>query len=380
MQHEQPKFPGGTEGALRTLDARTFDELISLISRKEKEIDDALEAHRRVKGRMHPETLKALTRIATRMAELQRYIELGPKFPAPYTSVQSLVERVSSTLTVDAAWELAEKLKIEVLWFIPPERLWSLIEIESRLKPHVASDHWSASFALEEVQNLRAEFNDCLATGKPLPQAWRDLAVERLATLYEVRADSFRYVRALAGLRARYFHTFSVVLAVLLFVSVGLVGITALAGSRMELYALFSALAAGALGATLSGIYKLRDTLTSIRELRSNKAVLTIQPLVGAAAAFVLYVILRSGWVMIAGVDPDRLGWAHLTILGFLAGFSEPFFLGTVHRLSRIGEGHPSPAEGLETALASQAKSPPPSPSLGVRRPPAFLRWLTINP
>jgi hypothetical protein len=379
MQRGQSKFPGATEGAQSAQDPHPHEALLSLLSRKEKEIHDALEAHRRIRERLHPEQLKALTRIATRLAELQRYIELGPRSPAPYTSLQNLVERVSRTLNVDAAWELAEKLKIEELWFIPPERLWSLLEVESRFKPHVASDHWSAAFAQEEVQTLRAEFNDCLATGKPLPQTWRDLSVERLATLYEVRADSFRHSRALAGLRTKYFHTFFGVLAVLLLLSVGLLGFTSLVRSWSELYMLFAALAAGALGAALSGTYKLRDTLTSIRELRSNKPALTIQPLVGAVAAFVLYVILRSELVIIAGFGRERLGWEQFMVFGFLAGFSEPFFLGIVNRLSRLGESRRSVAEGGAAAVASPAQSVPSSPALGVRRPFAFFRRLTVS-
>jgi hypothetical protein len=345
--------------ALKAQRADSPDALVALLSSKEREIREVLESPRLLRARLHPELVKALARIATRLAELQRYIELEPGCPAPYASLKNLVECVSRNLNVVAAWELAEGLEIELLWFIPTERLWSLIEAESRLKPHVASDHWNASFPEEDFQLLRAAFSDCLAKGAPLPQAWRVFAVERLATLYEVRADSFRHARALAGLRARYFRVFFVVLALLLLISVGLVASNGLGAREVDFSVLISTLTAGALGATLSGIYKLRDSLTSIRELRSNQAALTIQPLVGAAAAFALFAILRSGLVTIAGFNLDRPDWAQHAILGFLAGFSEPFFLGTVNRLSHLGESRKPPPDTGEPVPPSSTKSLP---------------------
>ncbi len=72
MQHAPSTIPGSPEGALQAPDVRSPDAIISLLSSKEQEILEALEAHRRLRDRSHVELGEALARISTRLAELQR--------------------------------------------------------------------------------------------------------------------------------------------------------------------------------------------------------------------------------------------------------------------------------------------------------------------
>src|SRR5688572_27686615 len=82
---------------------------------------------------------------------------------------------------------------------------------------------------------------------------------------------------------------------------------------------LLTAMAAGALGSVLSVIYTLRDQIMSIRQLRSFWPVLTAQPVIGAAAATVLFAVLTGDLIRIAKLDPSTLTWQYHAVFGFLA-------------------------------------------------------------
>jgi hypothetical protein len=120
-------------------------------------------------------------------------------------------------------------------------------------------------------------------------------------------------------------------------------------GTRVALAAV-----AGALGATLSGLFRVRDLLTGLSEVRAFRAVIFVQPLVGAAFGLFLAAILSAG---IAGIQlpsgEDQA--ATLAVFGFLAGFSEPFALGIVQRAAGAAESQTNP----ETAASG---APPSSP------------------
>lgn len=91
---------------------------------------------------------------------------------------------------------------------------------------------------------------------------------------------------------------------------------------------------AGALGATLSGIFKLRDVLKGLGEVRAFGVSMVIQPLIGAAFALFVVVVVDAGFAGIALPPDDRE--AAFAFLGFLAGFSEPFALGIVQRVTAL--------------------------------------------
>ncbi len=97
---------------------------------------------------------------------------------------------------------------------------------------------------------------------------------------------------------------------------------------------------AGGVGSTLSGVLQLRDVwqLTQLRELRTG---LIAQPLTGAVAAVFLFLLLEGHVLVLPGaeaVHPQT--WGVVGTYGFLAGFSEPFFLGAVRRAAG-GSGGP---------------------------------------
>lgn len=95
---------------------------------------------------------------------------------------------------------------------------------------------------------------------------------------------------------------------------------------------------AGALGGSVSGAYRLRDQIEGLNEMRAFKPALWVQPLVGAAAGLILLLVLESGLL-----GEDASSWERTGLLAFAAGFSEPFFLGVVNRVTSAGPERAGP-------------------------------------
>jgi hypothetical protein len=91
---------------------------------------------------------------------------------------------------------------------------------------------------------------------------------------------------------------------------------------------LIAAVAVGALGAAggfFSGLINTRDSSTTLGEYRTNMLKLALKPLVGAVASVILYIFLD--W-QVTGVRIVNGGT--FLLIGFLAGFSERYFLKVV--------------------------------------------------
>jgi hypothetical protein len=239
-----------------------------------------------------PELVKAFSRISSRLVELRVYLERGTaNAKQPVQAVASILKRITIHLGRDAAWDAAEDLKIGLLHVAPDEHLSSLLEAE-RAAPGQQENRWTTLYSEHELQEFREQSATAEKKGDGPPR-WREVVIDRLATLYERRIDSWRHDRANAQLRARYFFAVTAVLGVVL----GLTSILTVwqgkpfTGSVSTF--LLTAMAAGALGSILSGVYKLRDEMMSIRQLRSFWPVLTAQPFVGATAATLLFAILE---------------------------------------------------------------------------------------
>ena len=162
----------------------------------------------------------------------------------------------------------------------------------------------------------------------------QELAAARhgLAALFHTRLNQYLLLRARAKMKGRILLWLAVALGVL----VGLFALMiAFAESGSTWSDLLLAGVAGGVGATMSGTFKLRDQIASLNALREFKAIAVVQPLLGAAAALFLLLVLESGLVQIG---EGALNWAKIGAVGFVAGFSEPFFLGVVGRVAGIEE------------------------------------------
>jgi hypothetical protein len=157
---------------------------------------------------------------------------------------------------------------------------------------------------------------------------------EFLTAVARDRSDRLREQRAVDELRQNYL-TWLVVVLVLLLAGTSVLGVLA---AHSGLWAdVLLAVAAGALGATLSGVILLRAPQASLAVLKNLGLVMLVQPLVGAGAGLVLFAIWRSGLLTITGLHRDD--WAAVAIVAFAGGFSEPFFLKSIARITgKVGE------------------------------------------
>jgi len=148
-----------------------------------------------------------------------------------------------------------------------------------------------------------------------------------LLAFYECRRERYRLHRARVRMKGDYLLLLApILLALIVGVAAAVVVLHSGAGGTAR--TILAALA-GALGGTVSGAYRLRDQIQNLNELRAFKPALWVQPLIGAAAGLVMLLVLESG---VLGNDAST--WERAGLLAFAAGFSEPFFLGVVNRVT----------------------------------------------
>jgi hypothetical protein len=285
---------------------------------------------RRIRRRyIDPELRKVLGVIKAQLSETRRLSGLHEgvtplKNPAALRELATLLHRDVSKLKLDGAWELAGDLKRLNLRFADREYMTSQLEYERRRATREGHWHgWNAHFDEHELKLLRNAF-----TLREPTLAHHARAVDRLTFLYHKREEAGRDRRARAELKKLFLNVLAGLLLVLLAGFVVAANFTT-GGKVWE--ALLLAVCAGALGSTLSGIIKVRDQLDRLEELRSFRPAMRVQPLIGACAGAILLLALRSHAVSFGSTSS---GWEGVGLIAFVAGFSEPFFLGVVGRVA----------------------------------------------
>jgi hypothetical protein len=283
-------------------------------------------------GRTGAELRKVLGVIHAHLSETRRLLGLPttatPLRDAPAVrELASLVQRDVSTLKIDGAWELAGDLKRLNLRLGDREYMTSRLEYEQRRAAVAGRWHgWNAHFDAHELQLLLNAFKLREPT-----LAHHARAVDRLTFLYFQREESGRDRRARAELKKLYL-TLLAPLLLLMLAGFGLAVNFVTHGRVWE--ALVLTACAGGLGSTLSGIFKVRDQLVRLEELRSFGPAMRVQPLIGACAGLIVFLALQSHAVSLGSTASS--GWAGKGLLAFAAGFSEPFFLGIVQRVAVV--------------------------------------------
>jgi len=240
--------------------------------------------------------------------------------------------------TVDDGWELAARLKRINLRLGRCDRAYvhSLLEYESAHVDDARHWHtWTNHFRKQELLDLLDAYRDRALT---VTNREQELAVNRLNLLYLKRAEAGRDRRAKAALKDLYLKQLALVLVPFL-LGLGAVALVSATASHSVWRAFAVAALAGALGSTLSGVLRLRDQLLRLDELRAFKPAMFVQPLVGASAGALVFLLLASRAFSVGSLDPAA--WPSPGVLGFVAGFSEPFFLGLVDRIAGLPEQRP---------------------------------------
>jgi hypothetical protein len=144
----------------------------------------------------------------------------------------------------------------------------------------------------------------------------------RLARLLRAKESQAQAVKARWGLKRRV--AGPTILVLLLAVAAFA---AAVAGVAADDRGLWSAAAAGAAGAALGGLIRLRDEVTLGTQARQFWLFFVGQVLVGVAAGVLTFLIDDGGLVAVAG------GGAGVAAVAFAVGFSEAAFVGLLTRL-----------------------------------------------
>jgi hypothetical protein len=284
--------------------------------------------------RRNPELAKALGHVQRYVAEGWNLLDLDDQ-DAPLRTVgvrqrsEDLLTRDLKSLSIDSAWDLANELKQELLFLGDVSYVWTQLEYEAQRdkKPNMWH-RWSDHLEPTKLQALLAARRSDGAVDRPVQLD----AVRSLKKLYELRAEAGMERRARAAQKFRYLTLLIPILfSLLLALSAAIYEV---GGAGMwKMIALGAS--AGALGATLSGIFRVRDRLVELDDLRSFWPAMRIQPLIGATAGLFTLLVLESHAVKLAD-DAEPTPWAAWALFTFVAGFSEPFFLGLVRRVAVV--------------------------------------------
>ena len=281
--------------------------------------------------RRSAERTKALAYVQGMVTQARRLLALAsPAAPDRTDTVrkelQQLLKRNPRELGIDSAWELYTALKQAVLLIADRTYLCLLLDHEASRSAMQDKWHgWGAHFRADDLERLRGD----VARGD---EAAISDAIGRLTFLYNKRAEAGRERRAKAAAKCRSLKWLAPVLFALLVAFAAAIVLNDPSSWR----AVALAASAGALGSMLAGILKLRDQLAELDDLRAFGATIPLQPLIGGTAGLIVLLVLDSGALQIGTGDSGGLPLRAL--LAFVAGFSEPFFLGLVQRMAVVSD------------------------------------------
>lgn len=257
-----------------------------------------------------------------------------------------LREQDMARLSGHGAWELADALSLELVRCADDAYLHVLLAGRGLL----VGDGWEAHFPDELVRAVR----DACTDGGFRPEHRRLQARYVLEEVLQLQVQEFRRDRALAELRGVYLGRMVLVLLATLLPFAGFFLFVASQPTRasgiVSPEVVPMVLFAGAVGSILSRAIKLGGQRATglagdapvppgIRALYSGWKVFLAQPVIGAASAFLVFLVLRSRLLALGSAAADDP--AALALVAFLAGFSEPFFVGTLDRIAGRSGGKP---------------------------------------
>lgn len=295
-----------------------------------------------------PVRTKNLEKIAGYLQSILVYLDShsGEAFPSGRRteSLLSLLEQLKtpSVLSANNSWELADLLDTELLWFSDDASLYTLLEAQSFTNddPVRRNDYFPSDY----LQRLIGYYDKGSFADRHRLEVIHFLEYFKQALISEYRRD-----RAKVQLRGLYLARMALVLFLMLF---GLCVFYIAASQQTDRLStqylarlLFLMVFAGATGSVLSrGIALGKQPLNvsdakknsepplGIRSLLSDWKVFIAQPVFGAATALVLFLVISSGLVQIGGMkELEPPGFA---LIGFLSGFSERFFIGTLDKIA----------------------------------------------
>ena len=278
------------------------------------------------------------------IAEARRLAAKGAFDASAQTELLNrLGELKPASLSADSAGELLEVVDQQLIAAGDQTLLCSLLEAEYERDEGEETRlvvTWSDLYCAKPIAASCA-----FRAGETPTEPQLQEARNKLAALYRTRAMAYALSRARTMTKAR---SLLLVPVALLPVVVAVIALADQVSKRMSWREGALAAVAGALGASLSSGYALRDQLPRISQLRAYIYLLAAQAPLGAAAGLFLWLVVASGLVTVAH-DNSLVRAA----VAFVAGFSEPFVLSTVARIAGtdtkppVGSSHGGDGEAV---------------------------------
>jgi hypothetical protein len=265
----------------------------------------------------NPELIRLWGRMKDDLARVRALIERQPPEEAADSELRALLEHAPGA---DEKWSVpaARELSYSITEILP--RFGDATYLATLLDDREIADRFKDRFGKDALKASR----EALRESPPVVTRAR----EQLIELHRGRARKRRKEHARQALRGQALLWLLVILIPIVVAAAAVVA----AASRTGLaWGVTGAVLLGALGSVLSGAYKV-PKLLKLRELRSFSAGLFLLPVLGAAAGLVLFLLLRTNVVELPGTKTAST--YTYALYGFLAGFSEPFFLRLVGRLA----------------------------------------------
>ena len=258
--------------------------------------------------------------------------------------IQHLLHPGPDRLTLDAAIELHDLL--DRIMIESGDAQYICSEIEGELLWARGSTTWLTW----DVMYKRSipEAVEAYRSGRTVTPDQLNAARNHLFGFRLARSEDYQVHRARQKMRAKNLRLLALALSPIVLSIAWLLAQRSEGGSAWEV-SLVATL--GALGAVMSGTIRARDKLVRGSDLRAFRAGLIAQVLLGAASSLVLLLLFASEILVIAGVASPEGRAA----LGFVAGYSEPFFLEPVARVARMGGESGEAGEGPPPAAKSAA-------------------------
>lgn len=274
----------------------------------------------------NPEQRRSLERLYTATSETTR-LEREGTMDADGASRRALFALLDfePPNSPDALGQLLEEVDQLLIAVGDAQYVCSLLQVEyvrdqTEQSPEIVT--WSMLYRTKPIQ-ASVDF----AAGQPVSVEAMAEARHKLSALYRARQFHYALARARVGMRAMRLLWLAPVMALLVIALIILVDVVA--ADLSWRVGLLVALA-GALGASLSGAYKLRDQIPRLITLRTFWYAFALQLALGAVAGLFLWIVLLSGFVDLTTPGPE---WAVDGAVAFVAGFSEPWVLKTVARI-----------------------------------------------
>jgi hypothetical protein len=298
-----------------------------------------------------PELRKNLGRLHMALADARRLAAKGVLDEAGQAELLTRLGKVDpASLNADSAGELLEAVDLQLVAAGDETFLCSLLEAEYQrdvVEETRLVVTWSDMYDEKPIAASRT-----YRRGQTVDKSELDEARNKLTALYRNRAMAYALTRARTMAKAK---RLLVVPPVLLPLLVAVVVLADAVSKTVTWREGALAAVAGALGATLSSGYALRDQLPRIGQLRAFGYVFAAQAPLGAAAGVFLWIVVASGLITVAHSDDSLVRAA----VAFVAGFSEPFVLSTVARIAGTSRttGVGSDREGDGEAVRGRARA-----------------------